>query len=71
MNRAKRLVLIIYISFSEWTDVLQKKLLSGHGRLTPIIPNLSEEVDKRLWDKNIYEQFWKDDKEKKLRRTVS
>ncbi|MCC3352917.1 type II CRISPR RNA-guided endonuclease Cas9 [Ruminococcus albus] len=42
-----------------------EKLLSGHGRLTPIIPNLSEEVDKRLWDKNIYEQFWKDDKDKK------
>ena len=42
-----------------------ERLLSGHGRLTPIIPNLSEEVDKRLWDKNIYEQFWKRDDDKK------
>ena len=42
-----------------------ERLLSGHGRLSPIIPNLSDEVDKRLWDKNIYEQFWKNDEDKK------
>lgn len=37
-------------------------LLSGHtSRLAPVIPNLREEVDKRLWDKNIFTQFWKDD----------
>lgn len=40
-----------------------ERLLGGHSsRLTPIIPDLSAEVDKRLWDKNIYELFWKDDK---------
>lgn len=42
-----------------------ERLLSGHGNLTPIIPDLSEEVDKRLWDKNIYEQFWKRDDDEK------
>lgn len=37
-------------------------LLSGHtSRLAPVIPNLREEVDKRVWDKNIFTQFWKDD----------
>lgn len=37
-------------------------LLSGHtSRLAPVIPNLREEVDKRLWDKTIFTQFWKDD----------
>ena len=36
-----------------------ERLLSSHSsRLTPIIPGLSDEVDKRLWDKNIFKQFW-------------
>ncbi len=40
-----------------------EKLLSGHtSRLTPIIPDLREEADKRLWDKNIFRLFWKDEK---------
>ncbi len=39
-----------------------ERLLSGHtSRLTPIIPDLRDEVDKRLWDKNIYRQFWNDE----------
>ena len=38
-------------------------LLSGHtSRLTPIVPDLQNEVDKRLWDKNIFELFWKNEK---------
>lgn len=37
------------------------RLLSGKStRLTPIIPNLRDEVDKRLLDKNIFEKLWQD-----------
>ena len=37
-----------------------ERLLSSHtSDITPIITDLSEEVDKRLWDMNIFELFWK------------
>ena len=37
-----------------------ERLLSGHtSRLTPIIPDLRDEVDKRLWDQNIFDLFWR------------
>ena len=43
-----------------------ERLLNGNtSRLEPIIPNLREEVDKRLWDDNTYELFWKEDNEGK------
>lgn len=43
-----------------------ERLLNGDtSRLEPIIPNLREEVDKRLWDDNTYELFWKEDNEGK------
>ena len=36
-----------------------ERLLSSHSsRLTPMIPGLCDEVDKHLWDKNIFKQFW-------------
>lgn len=36
-----------------------EQLLRSHSsRLTPMIPGLSDEIDKRLWDKNIFKQFW-------------
>lgn len=38
---------------------ISEKLLCSHSsRLTPMIPGLCDEVDKRLWDKNIFKQFW-------------
>ncbi len=37
-------------------------LLEGYtSRLRPMIPNLKTEADKRLWDKNIFKLFWKED----------
>ena len=58
-NSKKACIESLY-KFSRMDRRTAERLLSGHSsRLTPIIEDLAEEVDKRLWDVNIYELFWK------------
>ena len=48
----------LYMYYGMNKKVSEELLRSHSSRLTPIITGLSDEVDKRLWDKNIFKQFW-------------
>lgn len=48
----------LYLYYGMNKKVSEDLLRSHSSRLTPMITGLSDEVDKRLWDKNIFKQFW-------------
>ena len=48
----------LYLYYGMNKKVSEDLLRSHSSRLTPMITGISDEVDKRLWDKNIFKQFW-------------